>query len=208
MHRVKLSIGLAWWLLLAYAGPAHSITIDVIPDFQEVDVGTSVSVDVTISGLGDTTAPSLSSFDLNINYDPARLFFVGVGGASFGDQLDLFGLGSMRLVDDSVPGIVNLFELSFDLPDDLNNLQLPSFTLATLTFDTIGAGTSALTVAINALADANGDPLTADLQGAVINAVSINAVPEPTTALLMGAGLVALLRRKARPAPLRGNAKG
>ncbi len=200
MHRVKLSLGLAWVLLFAYTGPAHSITIDVLPDFQEVDVGTSVSVDITISGLGDTTAPSLSSFDLDINYDPTRLFFPGVGGVSFGDQLDLFGLGSIRVIDGSTADIVNLFELSFDLTDDLNNLQLPSFTLATLTFDTIGAGTSALTVAINALVDANGDPLTADMQGAAINAIAVNAVPEPTTALLMLAGLATLLQRKVRPA--------
>ncbi len=208
MHRVKLLIGLAWWLLLAYASPAHSIAIDVIPDFQEVDVGTSVSVDITISGLDDTTAPSLSSFDLDIDYDPTRLFFTGVGGVSFGDQLDLFGLGSIRVIDDSAADIVNLFELSLDSPDDLNNLQLSSFSLATLTFDTIGAGTSAMTVAINALVDANGDPLTADLQGASINAVAVSAVPEPTTALLMVAGLTALLRRKVRPTPPQGNARG
>lgn len=71
---------------------------------------------------------------------------------AFGDQLDLWGLGSWTYVAPDVVE-VNLFELSFDSESDLNMFQADSFTLATLTFDTIALGTSPLDISINALGD-------------------------------------------------------
>lgn len=91
--------------------------------------------------------------------------------------------------------MLNLFELSLDTPGDLDLLQAGDFTLATLTFDTLGSGTSVLGIAINALGDANGDPLVAEVANG-----NITAAVEPSMLPLFAVGLVALswMGRRAR----------
>jgi hypothetical protein len=75
-----------------------------------------------------------------------------------------------------------LFELSVDSPSALTSLQATSFTLATLTFDAVGSGTSGLDLSVNALGDQNGLPINATLQngsitvtGPTMQAPEINA---------------------------------
>ena len=89
--------------------------------------------------------------------------------------------------------MVNLFQLSLDTPWNLNQLQAGQFILATLRFDAIGAGESPLTFAVNTLADAEGNPLTADVVGTAV--VTVTKIPEPSTLVLLGSGLVAILSR-------------
>jgi hypothetical protein len=52
-------------------------------------------LNIFISGLGDGTAPSLSTFDLDISFDPTILAFSTAvfGDPILGDQLDIWGLG-------------------------------------------------------------------------------------------------------------------
>lgn len=197
MQWVIRSICLSGWLLLALNGPAQAITIDLIPNETDVTVGTPLSVEIAISELAGGTAPSLGSFDINLMYDATRLSFAGPGSASFGNQLDLYGLGSIQTVDDSAPGIVNLFELSLDFADDLDNLQLADFTLATLTFDTLIEGISTLALSVNTLADSSGESMTAEVIGTDINITSSTEIPEPVQLLLFFSGIVSLywLRR-------------
>jgi len=170
-----------FFLLLPYSN-LHAFTVGLTPSFQTVPVGNPVSVDLYVSGLGNGTPPSLGTFDLNILFDSTILYFNNAtfGDPGLGDQLDLFGLGSITSVDDSVPGVLNLFELSLDMPGDLDLFQADSFTLATLTFDTLTTGTSSLSLTINALGDSAGNALSANIQNA-----SVAPVPEPSTAILL-----------------------
>lgn len=170
---------------------AHAIALNVNPVSQNALLGNSVGVTLDIVGLGDGLAPSLGVFDLDLNFDPAILAFNNItfGDPVFGDQLDLFGLGSFFTHDDTTPGMVNLFELSFDLPDDLDTLQVGSFTLASLTFDSLTTGTSPLNVSINALGDSWGDPLVLD----TLNNGSVTVTPEPSTWLLLFSGLIGMV---------------
>lgn len=180
-------------LLWLGASQAHAIVLSFDPVSSDVTTGSSVDVNLVISDLGWGTAPSLGAFDLNVDYDASIL---GLSSAVFGDQvlgdqLDLFGLGSITAMDASLPGTVNLFQLSFDLAVDLNLLQADSFTLATLTFDTIGVGTSLLSYSGVMLGDSWGAPLDAALESGSITSRP-SAVPEPASFALMGLGLLGL----------------
>ena len=177
-------------LLALVALPSRAITIAVHPSTQTVAMGSSLEVSLVVSDLGDGVAPSLSSFDLDVTFDGGVLDFVGAtfGDPVLGDQLDLGGFGSASGATPG-PGVVDLFEISLDLPDDLDDLQAGSFALATLAFDAVGLGTSALGISIRVLGDAAGDPLTAEAAGG-----SVTSVPEPAPLLLVLSGMVALGR--------------
>ncbi len=75
--------------LLIYA-PVWAINVDVIPSQPSLNVGEMLTVDVVISDLGLFSPPSLSVFDIDLNFDNS-LF--APGAVTFGDQLDLFGFG-------------------------------------------------------------------------------------------------------------------
>jgi hypothetical protein len=124
------------------------------------------------------------------------LAFVDV---TWGDQLDLFGLGDVRTLTPGA-GLVNLFELSLEAAADLDALQAPSFTVATLRFDTLGPGLTPLGLTINALGDAQGDPLAAIGIGGVVRVTPADTttVPEPSTCLLLATGIGFAFRRRAK----------
>lgn len=191
-HATVLSLSLSIASLLGsallLATHASAITIGVVPATQVTAPSSQVDVALAISGLGDPGAPSLGAFDLDLGYDPSILTLSSLtfGDPVLGDQLDVFGLGSFTGSAPSL-GSVNLFEISFDLPSDLDTLQAGSFVLATVIFDVIAIGTSALDVSIRSLSDADGFFLQADTIGG-----SVSSVPEPTAAFTFVSGFVIL----------------
>ena len=133
-EKFKTTMGvLAFAACLLFGGETQAIMLGFSPSNPVAHVGDSVDVDLVISGLGDFAPPSLSVFDLDVLFDPTILGLTNVafGDPVFGDQLDLFGFGHFSDVDAVAPGAANLFEISFDLPSDLDLLQPGSFTLAT-----------------------------------------------------------------------------
>ena len=110
-----------------------SIVLELTPVAQ---TASRVDIALQISGLGDGTTPSLSTFDVDVSFDAALLDFsnAAFGDPVLGDQLDLLSLGGNPLEALlTSPGLTNLYELSLDSVEDLDNLQADSFTLAVLT---------------------------------------------------------------------------
>ncbi|BBA36434.1 uncharacterized protein sS8_4504 [Methylocaldum marinum] len=183
-------------LLLSASGLAESaITLELTPLSR---TASSVGVGITVFGLGAGEAPSLGSYDLDLHFDSSHLEYVGTrfGDPTLGNELDVHDFGlNVQAADLSSTGVLNLFELSFDSPADLNALQADSFTLAVVTFTFLQAGSSPLNLAVNALADADGDGLTAGVSSA-----TVAPVPLPSAFWLMATGLTALFGRDRRSA--------
>lgn len=194
-----LRIALGAICLFATALPSYALSISLTPTTQTVDVGQTLQFDLVVSGLGAGVASSLGTYDVDIGFDPGILGFTSAvfGDPILGNQLDLFGFGSLNAITAGV-GTVNLFELSFDDPADLNSLQAENFTLATLSFTALTAGTSSLSINVNTIGDALGDPLTADVVDARATVNQTNPIPEPNGLALAIAGLLALAAIRAR----------
>jgi hypothetical protein len=176
------------WMIPYGSSSSQAVSITLEPLAQNILIGSHADVAVRISGLGTPpgnsgTSPSLSTYDLDIGFNPGILAFSGatLGDPGLGNQLDLFNLGNNPASVTSGAGKVNIFELSPDLPADLVALQAKDFILAILSFDTISLGTSALGVVVNALGDEVGAPLSPSVFGA-----AVTVTPEPGTIVLLG----------------------
>jgi hypothetical protein len=179
---------LATALTLVMAASAQAASLSFSPVTSTITVGDPVSVDINISGLESV---DLAGFDLDVTYDDSVLSYTdytlydGLGDISSGEADDWSN-------GDDGSGTVNLAELSY--LSDLSG-QSDFFTLATITFDGLAVGNSALEFAYVDLGDGLGDPI----QNVSLGTADVNVVPVPAAVWMLGSGLVGLMgiRRKA-----------
>ena len=180
-------------LLLIINKAQADINLSLTPLSQ---IGNTVELGINISGLGGGVAPAISTFDLNLQFNPAYLTYASTafGDPLLGDQLDVYGLGvNLKSATLTVPGVVEIFELSFDTPSDLNAFQAASYTLAVVDFTINQAVSSEVTLGLNAIGDAEGNPISANLFSA-----TVTTVPLPTAFCLFLGGLGLVFNRNLR----------
>ena len=188
---VMKTILAAFLASMVLTATAFAQSLSVVPTSSMVQIGDDVVVAIDANGLGDGVSPSIGVFDIDLAFDPGLLQFTS---ADYGTGLDVLGLGSVRTTTEGV-GSINLFELSLDSADDLNGLQSGAFSFATVTFRAMTAGSSALSLTVNAIGDGDGAALSFSVSN---GQVTVSAVPELPTWALFGTALAGLaLRRSA-----------
>lgn len=176
------------FLFFASVTYCHADAILTInPVSQTIPLGSQASFDVNISGLVSGTA--LGAYDINVGFNPTVLAYNSI---AFGNQVDLSGLGDIQTATLGT-NAVDVFEVSLDSASYLNATQMPSFTLVTLTFDTLSAAiNSPITLAINALSDGNGNPIASSVDGGSVSVTTATVTPEPSSGILSVTGLLIL----------------
>lgn len=186
----KILRGMAMAFLLMLSQSAFAVVVlDFSPNTQTVLLPGQASVDIMATGLNNEY---IGGFDFIVDWDTSILSLASV---SFGSSLGFFPFQAE--ITDNALGTSNLAELSFE---DVTLFQtgITDFILATLVFDTLSVGLSALNLTENILgggflSDETGfGALAATANTGYINVIS-TAVPEPGTLLLMGIGLLTVL---------------
>ena len=188
-----------------YANSAAAISLEFVPSAQTVQLGAAANVDVVVVDPGGS---SVGAYDFFVDFDPSILTFDSlVFGPALGGPAD-----SLQAAVESPAGRINAAEVSLLL--DLTPLQdgVANVTLFSLTFETVGLGTSSLSLADNIagipgafLGDELGLPIVLESVGMGEITVVPPSVTEPATLLLFPLVLAGvILRARARRAASRG----
>ncbi len=178
---------------LCGVGTASAQTITLNPLNPSVTLGSNIVVDI----IGTDFTGGTSGGGIDLSWDPGILSLSNVDTTPF--PLDkTFGQDGVL---DSVAGTLRDLSVS-----SLGTTAATSFTVATLTFQTVGTGLSPLNLELGSFAQPGFDVWT-DANGAQVNptfadgsaTVSPSAIPLPAAVWLFGTGLAGLFgvaRRK------------
>ena len=196
--------GLGLWLSGATGHAAVTGEWD-LPITSTLQVGTTFNVTFGVSGFTGDPGSSLGLYDMDVLYSSSSLGFVGGGfgppGASGSNPLEFTEasaspfLGGIGIVS---TGTVDAFGLSGNSQGVLDTLQPNSMSLFHLTFQTLAVDPAAsIRVDLNDPYLLFGSSATGVDPGLTLGRSELllqvtPAIPEPSSALLLGAGALAL----------------
>lgn len=169
----------------AWADPSVSILATPDPAVQ----GSTVGIDILVSGISD-----LYGYQFSLNFNPAILQVLGVTEGSF---LSTAGstFGSVGTIDNTAGQISYIANTLLSAVPGANG----SGVLAHIDFNVTAVGSSALSFSDALFLNSNLGDITVQLNGRTLDTVA--AVPEPSTYLMLAAGLVGLVAwRRRQPA--------
>jgi hypothetical protein len=188
----------AFGLLLAAPGRAQTLPLlSLTPAAQNISLGQTTTVNLTITGLGAT---KLGGWSTDVSYLSNVVTF-NAALATFGSQLSV-GAPSIQFVSDGPGSLWFHGDETADAAANLNG-QPGTFTLATFSFTGFGVGTSNLLFDIDftSLSDEAGASIPFQVSNALINVGGgATSVPDSASALpLLGLSIaVMLLARRFR----------
>ncbi len=184
--------------ILVVTFQVNAAIISLQPSTSTIDVGDSFILDIVISQLALGGSPSIGAFDLNLNFTNTILGIDDTDSDNDGvfdsvtldpnSELDTYDMGiNFTGTQFLASGVLNMFALSLDLPQDLDSFQSRSFTLAQIQMVGTQAGMSTVAVSINDLSDANGNNLQASINSSqiTVNGNTPIPVPEPNILILI-----------------------
>ena len=173
-------------LIVSINANATLLTINF--DDTQYAVGDTVTGELVVSNFSET----LGGFFAEIVFDEQLLSLTSFSlGNGFDD-----GLGSYSFTDDSVAGLLSIEDYA-DLAADISILGLnqgSSFVLANFTFRTLSSGLQTVSILAGAeVISFNNSTVT--VLPSTDTSFNVTQVPEPTTGLLLIAGLAGILRK-------------
>jgi hypothetical protein len=162
--------------------PALAGVISIQPATNNPGIGQTFSLDVTINGAAD-----LYAYQFDIGFNSSVLSANSVSEGTF-----LSAIGSTALFPgfiDNVGGTISFIADSLTGP--ISGAS-GSGTLATISFTSIGAGVSPVGVFNVTALDSFGEGIAVDTAGATVTVSAGGSVPEPSPAVFVFAGSLAL----------------
>lgn len=196
-NTIKIISGLL--LSVMFASSVNATLFSIELDQTDFNVGQTLTANLVVSdiekdSIGFTSL--IADFELDLMFDNSLLSFDSL---SFGEKLG-DGLDSLQLDNVTASGILNIFELSYLLYDELLVLQdgISKFTLASINFDIINVGSGLFSLNNIAAGNDIGTALT-DIQSnstSFITTSGTTAIPEPTSVALILVGLMLVQVRR------------
>ncbi len=193
---MKLSAVTQIALLTVIGGRAlcGSAVVSALPAVQNTTVGQTISLNIGITGVSD-----LYAWQFDLGFDPTKLAAVSIaeGGFLQTGGATVFVAGKIDNTFGTISSTADT--LSAAVPGVSNTGSTPE-TLATATFQVIGAGPSTVNIFNPFLLDSTLASISATTTGATVNGAT-SGVPEPSTfplllVLATSATGVAIYRRK------------